>query len=244
MSSSRREVIQKMTVGLAGLASAGVAGILPGCSSNSASSSPRMGVAWPNQGRSPRAIRTQPVVANTRPISAPVVAPAGGLNVLSRRRWTTSAPRAGQTRPMNGVTRLTVHHEGSQSVNFTAESTTRDRLVSILSTHTGSRGWGDIGYHYIIDRAGRIWEGRPADRQGAHVSGGNEHNLGVMVLGNFEQQSPTQDQLDSLLAAMRYFKSAYRLDAQQIFTHRELDQTACPGRALQPSIDTMRSRYV
>jgi N-acetyl-anhydromuramyl-L-alanine amidase AmpD len=102
------------------------------------------------------------------------------------------------------------------------------------------RGWGDIGYHYVIDRSGRIWEARPIQYQGAHVASNNENNLGIMVLGNFDKQQPTDAQMATLRQALIRFRKTYNVPVSRVYTHQEITPTACPGRSLQPRMVAMR----
>ena len=115
----------------------------------------------------------------------------------------------------------------------------RDRLELVRRSHVG-RGFADLGYHYVIDRAGRIWEGRSLSYQGAHVKHQNPHNIGVMVMGNFELQSPTQPQLVTLTGAVRELRAKYRVPRRSVFTHRELGPTTCPGKRLQTNVVALR----
>jgi N-acetylmuramoyl-L-alanine amidase len=142
---------------------------------------------------------------------------------------------------MKGVSRITIHHEGHTPVWFTDERSTKARLEQVRSIHTRDRRWGDIGYHYIIDRAGRIIEGRSVAYQGAHVSKQNPHNIGVMLLGNFEKQSPSQAQLTALQSTLRHLMGRYKVPVNRVYTHRELGPTVCPGRNLQPRIASLRT---
>ena len=52
------------------------------------------------------------------------------------------------------------------------------------------RGWTDIGYHFVIDPAGTIYEGRDIRVRGAHVEGANTGKVGLLLLGDF-QPDPT-----------------------------------------------------
>lgn len=157
-----------------------------------------------------------------------------------RAAWTRAQPRQSNINAMNGIRRITLHHEGFPDP-FTATSRTAsaERVERIRASHT-NRGWADIGYHYIIDRGGRVWEGRPVRYQGAHVGGHNEHNIGVMCLGNFDIQSPSEAQVDSLQKVVRLLRRRHNVPENEIHTHRELGPTACPGRNLQPRITAMR----
>ena len=104
------------------------------------------------------------------------------------------------------------------------------------------RRMGDIAYHYIVDRAGRAWEGRPLAWQGAHVRDNNEHNIGVMVMGNFDLQEPTRTQVLSLERLLRLLRNRHRVPSWRLHTHRELVASRCPGRNLQPEVETLRRR--
>ena len=67
-------------------------------------------------------------------------------------------------------------------------------LRGIYAYHTQSRGWRDIGYNYLVDRFGRIWEGRYGGVTravvGAHTLGYNEYSFALSAIGNFDITSP------------------------------------------------------
>lgn len=223
---------------------AGLGMLLTGCAETTPRYVRRPGTPWPNDISKP----TRPTigaraVTAPRPVAPPPVATtAGPPGTLARSWWTRSGPIRSKVNPMNGINRITVHHEGSDPVWFTDERSTKAHMEKIRCSHTGSsRRWGDIGYHYVIDRAGRVIEGRSVAYQGAHVSKQNEHNVGVMLLGNFEKQSPSQAQLTTLQSTLRHLMGKYRVSVSRVYTHRELGPTVCPGRNLQPRVASLRS---
>jgi N-acetyl-anhydromuramyl-L-alanine amidase AmpD len=114
--------------------------------------------------------------------------------------------------------------------------------MELIRTSHRRKGWSDIGYHYVIDRAGRLWEARPINYQGAHVRDNNEHNIGVMCMGNFDLQQPSEAQLTTLARTVQQIRQYYRVSESRIYTHQEINPTACPGRNMQPRVVTMRSR--
>ena len=73
-------------------------------------------------------------------------------------------------------------HAGFVHHTVNANDYTRDEVPGILRSiyayHTQSRGWSDVGYNFLVDRFGRIWEGRygGVDRPvvGAHTLGYND----------------------------------------------------------------------
>ncbi len=167
--------------------------------------------------------------------------PPGSIVVNRRGGWASAGPSTRSINPMSGVRRITLHHEGYKPVWFTDTASTKSRLELIRKSHR-SRGWSDIGYHFIVDRAGKVWEGRPIRYQGAHVRNNNQNNIGVMVLGNFQEQHPSSAQLINLPRFIAKLRRHYNVSTSSIYTHRELVATSCPGKHLQPKIASMRSQ--
>lgn len=162
--------------------------------------------------------------------------------IVSRSQWTrTGIARPRDINPMNGVRRITVHHDGMPPVTLATSSAVARRIEQIRNSHVIERGWADIGYHYIVDPQGRVWEGRSITKQGAHVKDQNENNLGILVLGNFDRQSPTQAALASLDKFVANQMQRYNIAISQVRTHMERDSTSCPGRSLQSYMLRTRS---
>ncbi|MDX1565520.1 MAG: peptidoglycan recognition family protein [Phycisphaeraceae bacterium] len=215
---------------------AGIGLALGGCGGSSLRRSGPLvlpGPHWP--GGSMRPAPSQPATA----IAPAKTDAAGPIPVHRRNRWAGAGPNTSSINPMSGVGRITIHHEGYKPVWFSDVASTRDRLELIRKSHR-SRGWSDIGYHFILDRGGRVWEGRPVRYQGAHVRSNNRHNIGVMVLGNFERQKPSAAQLRTLPQFIAKLRRHYKVEASKIYTHRELVATSCPGKNLQPQVVAMR----
>ncbi len=182
-----------------------------------------------------------PAVVQPPPSFAPGAAAEGGpLRAIPRSSWTRAAIIPDRINPMEGVNRITVHHEGWKVVNFTDAVTTAERLEEIRASHLQRLHAGDIAYHYVVDRGGRLWQGRDIRYQGAHVRSENEHNVGVMCLGNFDEQSPTDVQVKTLRETLVVLIRHYRIPISRVYTHQELNPTACPGRSLQPKMVQLR----
>ncbi|MFZ9915297.1 MAG: peptidoglycan recognition family protein [Phycisphaerales bacterium] len=156
--------------------------------------------------------------------------------------WARGAPELAIMNPMLPVTALTVHPDGLDDLVTTTAP--RDMAARIERYRVGhrARGWGDIGYHLVIDRGGAVWQGRSVCWQGAHVKDHNEGNIGVLVMGNFEVQQPTAAQLDTLSRVIADLRRIYRIPNGRVLTHREWAgaQTLCPGRSLQPGVEKIR----
>jgi hypothetical protein len=226
--------------------SAGAA--LTGCASSAHSASRRPAPLWPSVVARPDPHAKSYAVPPKAHESLHTLDPAAAtgavaaLNAVPRSRWAKGQPIQDRLNPMLPPTKITLHHEGWTPVYFTAAQDTADRLEVIRRSHLNRMTAGDIGYHFIVDRTGRIWEGRSLAYQGAHVKDNNEHNVGIMVLGNFDQQAPSDEQLNAVRTAVTTIRSQYRIAARNVFTHQEINPTACPGSNLQPKIVSLRSR--
>lgn len=163
-----------------------------------------------------------------------------GIGAIPRSKWTRSDPRTADINKMGSISKITIHHEGWTPVYFTSQSATADRIEKIRLVHTRDRGWSDIGYHYIVDRAGRVWEGRPLSYQGAHVKNNNPNNIGILVMGNFDKQSPSSAQLKSLFEATAQLRKQHGIKAGLVRSHQEINPTACPGKNMQRKMDALR----
>jgi hypothetical protein len=114
------------------------------------------------------------------------------------------------------VQKLVVHHTAGRNSDPNPAATVR----AIYHYHAVTRGWGDIGYNFLIDEAGRVYEGRfsrayganesPTGEDlngnsvvGAHVAGHNAGTAGVALLGTLSTQDATpaaREALERLLA--------------------------------------------
>lgn len=235
---------------LLGIAAIGAGALLAGCEGGQSTHVP--GPRYPGMDDdgenvfSADAWRKPVIVGNdtiTRGTTTPPPVPAASLpqGVIRRATWTRATPIISRTGPMNGVTRITIHHDAIVSTGLTTQAAVMAQLEKHRANHVNAN-WADIGYHYIVDPAGRVWEGRPSYLTGAHVKDQNEHNLGIMCLGNFEIHSPTPAQLAALDQFVGQMAKTYRVPIGRVYTHRELGRTLCPGRNLQRYIAQSRGR--
>ncbi|MEL6329855.1 MAG: peptidoglycan recognition family protein [Planctomycetota bacterium] len=225
----RREALRVLSMGAAGLA-------LSGCASEQPVG--QVGAPIPDDPAyrklGPRPTYEPSVLAREGATDYSV--PSG---VIPRRAWATYGPNRRLADPMRRISAVTIHHDGMDAFGSPHYGDAAERLEKIRRSHVG-RGWADVGYHFAIDPGGRVWAARPLELQGAHVRDHNEHNIGVLVLGNFERERPSEKALGSLERFVSQLTGKYRLTARQVHTHREWAPTACPGRHLQPFVDRSR----
>jgi hypothetical protein len=187
---------------------------------------------------------TMPAVSVALPLSEPETLPSSlaETDILPRSAW-NAAPIRANIDPMTGITRITIHHTGEIWTSLDLEQTGK-KIRDHQLFHQNGKGWADLGYHFLIDRCGRIWEGREIRFQGAHAGNSdlNRGNIGISLLGNYEEQqlnSLQEKSLNNLLTVLCY---EYDLRLWHIVTHRELKNTACPGRYLQSFVEQIRSQ--
>lgn len=204
--------------------------------SNTAARRAPMAVAPPTARRT----YTQPAVRRSAQPAVRPVSAVSSIRTVPRSSWAKAAPIRSRLNPMRFINRITVHHEGWTPVYFTDFASTKARMDSIRRSHLERMRAGDIGYHFVIDRAGYVWQGRDLRYQGAHVGKNNENNLGIMVLGNFNKQAASSQQLASLQNLLRLHIRTYRIAKHRVYTHRELGPTTCPGNRLQNYMTDLR----
>jgi hypothetical protein len=180
-----------------------------------------------------------------KPLPPPVTTrpPSTTFDIIPRTAWARQGPNMSTIEPMNGVRLITFHHSGDPKP-FTSNdyAETAQHLESVRNYHRNEKKWQDIGYHFAIDRAGRVWQLRSLAYEGQHVRYNNEHNVGVVVLGNFDLQSMTQAQKDKIRSFGTLVRKQYNLSASRIYTHQEIVKTECPGDNMQPYMVEIRRK--
>lgn len=158
--------------------------------------------------------------------------------IISRKEWKAKPGRSERLTALKGAwSRITIHHSfdtlSTQSGGTLEDSAEVVRAIQKFHMEDPDHRWGDIGYHFLIDSAGRIFEGRELEWQGAHAGGmNNTQNLGVCMLGDFLKRAPTPAALNSLELLIRSLQDQYKIPATRIYPHKEFATTQCPGPAL------------
>jgi hypothetical protein len=137
--------------------------------------------------------------------------------MVSRKRWGAderlrSHNGVACARPKYTTTVLAafVHHTADR--NDYTRTQVPAMVRAMYAYHVKSRGWCDLGYNFLVDRFGRVFEGRYGGAQlpvlGAHTASYNSNSFGVAVIGNFEQAAPPAAMLESTARVI-----AWKLDA-------------------------------
>ncbi len=190
-----------------------------------------------------------------------------GVDVLSRAAWGGDLKPTGplsQEAP-GDVRFLLVHHTATS--NSYASADVVGLLRGIYRYHTTSKGWPDIAYNFVVDRYGRVWEGRTgsidAPMKGDATGGSQGFALLACFLGNHATEPPTAAAVDAMGRLLRSLATRYGIDvnpgATTTFTsrgsnrhpagtvvttatvagHRDMSLTTCPGDACYRLIRTL-----
>jgi hypothetical protein len=165
------------------------------------------------------------------------------LDVVPRARWQAAAPRLDAPREP-GLFHPTRNPDGWQVYSAPLAGVLRTLVVhhsamppqagprQIQLHHVQERGFADIGYHFVIDPAGLVYEGRPLTVRGAHTAGHNTGTIGIALAGSFEVSDPTRRQLDALERLGACLSERYGVTHLTGHAAFQPDGTACPGRRL------------
>lgn len=147
---------------------------------------------------------------------------------------------------------ITLHHV---IIHHTETSNTQDPVVAVRAIyyyHAVDQGWGDIGYNYLVDRNGNIYQGRVG---GQNVVGGHSYqyafgSAGISIIGDYSQvreSDAAKAGLVSIVSWVGRFLDPYgRKDfleipqLHQICAHRDVNDTSCPGDMLYADIPAIR----
>ncbi len=175
--------------------------------------------------------------------------------IASRAAWGADESIMTWTPRQGDVRGAAIHH--TAGTNSYSESQVPGILRGIYSYHAQTRGWGDIGYNFLVDKFGRIWEGRAGgvDRQtvGAHARGYNSGSTGVSVLGNYETTTVSNAAVSAVVRLVAWKLALHGVAADDsisiagtplaaVFGHRDVGSTACPGRTLYDRLGEIRRR--
>ena len=121
-------------------------------------------------------------------------------------------------------------------LHCTATPEGRDVSIDTIRQWHLERGWSDIGYHYVIYLDGTIKEGRPVERQGAHVRGYNKNSIGITYVGGCDaNMKPKDTRTEAQKIAIEYIATelmtAYA--GSTLHGHNEFSSKACPSFDVQ-----------
>ena len=197
-----------------------------------------------------------------RPVRQPEI--AGQPQIITRAGW--NAPESIRRAPpsyADGVHLAIVHHTAGSNSYTAAQSPAIVRAIMIY--HVQGNGWNDIGYNFLVDKYGQVFEGRfgGVDKNvtGAHAEGFNTGSVGVALLGTYSVTAPTAAAKNALVNLLAWRLDLAHVDSLSSLTvtsggnprfpagtpvflravsgHRDTGFTTCPGAALYAQLGAL-----
>ena len=132
---------------------------------------------------------------------------------------------------------ITLHHSGSPEPMTMKDDPVR-KLRGLQKWGMRAKNWWDVPYHFLISPDGTIYEGRDYHYMGETNTKYNPSgHLLISVMGNYELQEPTPEQLEAITGLMAWGVSKFDVPTSKIYGHKDLAQTACPGKHLYKYLD-------
>lgn len=172
---------------------------------------------------------------------APLLRGAGreaDIECICKSAW-EAGPVQGALVP-HVVRRLTVHHSG-RPLRDNRRAPARFRAHQ---SYHQSLGWPDIAYHFLIDRHGNTYKGRPTWARGdTSTDYDPSGHLLVLCEGNFGKQPVSPSQVRALVRVLAWASRKFDVDSGTIRGHRDFASTACPGADLYRLIASGRLEH-
>ena len=189
-------------------------------------------------------------------------------NIISRAQWGAgTSMRCGGPSYGSGIRAAVLHHTATGNDYSPQDSAAIIR--SIYAYHTITLGWCDIAYNALVDKYGQVFEGRGGgitkDVLGSHTGGFNRDVWGVSLIGDFDEDPPPDIMVKTMGRLLGWRMSLDRVNPlntvqlksaggqytvvpggntvtlPEIFAHRDVGNTECPGKAGYAALDEIRS---
>lgn len=196
-----------------------------------------------------------------------VLASKGAPHVITRKQWgadetlVRSAPGYAQK-----IERAVVHHTSGS--NGYTKSQSASIVRGILTYHAVTRGWSDIGYNFLVDKYGQIFEGRAGGVGrgviGAHAQGFNTGTVGISTLGTYNAAAPSAAAQTAIAQIIGWkgkihgfdptgrstvtsggsnrYSAGTQVTLNRVIGHRDVGFTDCPGDSFYPLMSKLASK--
>lgn len=163
------------------------------------------------------------------------------MNIIDKTHQYLAPKRSWNQRSVSNIKKIVVHHSATPHGRFPSD---HDLMQYIKKLHT-SKGWPGLSYHYVISDIGIIYKTNNHEDITWHDSV-NYNSLGIMVNGYFHpdyNDVPNKRQLSALkwlLDKLCTQHPEFPADQNDVYGHRDIKPTACPGNNLYPFVTQYR----
>ena len=198
---------------------------------------------------------------------APAWGAAGRPRIRPRSEWgAEQCPTRGVT--YGTVRAAVVHH--TVTANEYSRAQVPAAILAVCRFHRNTNGWNDIGYNFVVDRFGQIWEGRAGGVDeavmGSQAQGYNAQTTGIANLGEFTSVPQRDVAIGALARLIRWklgnhgvptygtttltsaggpsarYRYGHSRRFRRVIGHRDTGRTACPGEQLYYQLRELRER--
>ena len=186
--------------------------------------------------------------------------------IITRAQWgANEAIRRAAPHYADAVHLAVVHHTAGSNAYSARQSAAIVRAIEVY--HVKGNGWNDIGYNFLVDKYGQIFEGRYGGMTrpviGAHAQGFNVGSAGVAVIGNYQAATLTPAARAALVSLLAWRLDLAHVDPRSrvvrvstgnpkypggravtlnaISGHRDTGPTSCPGSSLYARLPSIRA---
>lgn len=154
-------------------------------------------------------------------------------SIVTRSQW--GAPHARYARISTPTGILALHHSVTPQWVGVKAPQSLERIAR-------ERGFNGISYNFVVTVDGGIFEGRGAGVVGAHTRGYNSSAHAICLVGDFDVDKPPEAMLDAVARLVRHGHKQGWWPERITHGHRQLGQTACPGRHAFAAITDINRR--
>jgi hypothetical protein len=184
--------------------------------------------------------------------------------LVTRTGWRASESiRRGPPRYASTLRFAVVHHSAGSNSYTRAQSAAVVRAIQLY--HVRGNGWDDVGYNFLVDRYGQVFEGRYGGIErnviGAHAQGFNTGSVGVALLGNYDSIALSAEARSALVRVLAWRLDVAHVDPLQALSmpsggnprfptgipvlirpisgHRDVGFTSCPGSVVYGQLNLL-----
>lgn len=131
-------------------------------------------------------------------------------------------------RDLDQIKEIVIHHSG----------TSKGSPSAFARFHVEHHGWPGIGYHYVIDKEGLIYQTNYLETVSYHVARNNSTTVGICLVGNYMVEQPPRVQLLACAVACNIVMEKVGRELM-VFGHRDFNKPTCPGDNID--LETIRA---
>jgi hypothetical protein len=200
----------------------------------------------------------------TPPLTSAAASPSQP-GIITRAKWGADESLRKKAPEYAEPLRMAIVHHTATTDSYAKEKSD-DIVRSIYAYHTKTNGWNDIGYNFLVDRYGQVFEGRFGGITrtviGAHALGFNRNSTGISIIGNFGGSKPPEVAMNALKRILAWrldlgfvdptgsltyishgsnkYKEGTKVSLKTVSAHRDVGKTECPGDPLYGSLAFLR----